>query len=475
MSTNMTVPTRTNLLSMGHAQHGKSSLMGALIYSVDIRNRPKSLVEWEHLFNSWRKESWWREHRAFAFVLDRTKEERVVEKSHTRVGQSISRTFHDIAINQRPFMVIDSPGHIDLFKNFMVGFTQADVGVLVVAANRVEEAWRSYEDLQRKDIKDWKQAGGAWVHSLLRGVFGLTHLIVAITKMDLSDYSKAHFEEAKEYSLKKIQSLGYYKSDKIPILPTCVYPSKLKSKNVAKNNEPAFDWHDGPTVEEAISTLPIPKRDVTSPVRLLIDSVRPLRGTYIISGELISGTLKLGDNVTIAPNQFGDSIQARVKRLFSLGDPAFLGFGEVQTVQRAHAGDIIGVDCGWGAGIREEIKRGAIMTSQESPVKVTTQLKARIFIMKSVSPIRVGATELDFHLGTFQSSCIISNIPELHHSVSANSNNFNALRSGDNATVILESRLPTPVDVSIDNPRLQRLALLQQGFVIGGGVLIAPL
>ena len=142
-----------NLVVIGHVDHGKSTTVGRLLYdsgNVDEQSMKKLKEKAQELGKSGFE---------FAFVMDNLKEERergvTIDLSHKRFE---TPKFY--------FTIIDAPGHRDFIKNMITGASQADAGILVVAANDGIMA-------QTKE------------HVFLARTLGVDQLIIAVNKMDM--------------------------------------------------------------------------------------------------------------------------------------------------------------------------------------------------------------------------------------------------------------------------------------------------
>ncbi|SAM02950.1 hypothetical protein [Absidia glauca] len=174
--------THVNVVVIGHVDSGKSTTTGHLIYKcggIDKRTIEKFEKEAAELGKGSFKYAW---------VLDKLKAER-------ERGITIDIALWKFETPKYHVTVIDAPGHRDFIKNMITGTSQADCGILIIAAGTGEFEAGISKDGQTRE------------HALLAFTLGVRQLIVAINKMDSTKWSEQRFNEIiKEVSgfIKKI-------------------------------------------------------------------------------------------------------------------------------------------------------------------------------------------------------------------------------------------------------------------------------
>src|SRR5271157_2680518 len=199
-----------NLAVIGHIDHGKSTLVGRLLFETGAVPA--------HIIDQYRKEaeSKGKATFEFAWVMDSLKEER-------ERGITIDIAHKRFDTDKFYFTVVDCPGHRDFVKNMITGASQADAAVLVVAA----------PDGVMAQTKE---------HIFLSRTLGINQLIVAINKMDAVDYSEAKYKEVVEQVSGILKMVGF-KPSEIPFVPT----SAFYGDNVVTLSQKT-PWYKGPTM-----------------------------------------------------------------------------------------------------------------------------------------------------------------------------------------------------------------------------------
>jgi elongation factor 1-alpha len=415
-----------NLVIIGHVDHGKSTMVGHILYRLGYFDQ-KTIQMIEEEAKKMGKESF-----KFAWLLDRMKEER-------ERGVTISLSYMKFETKKYFFTIIDAPGHRDFVKNMITGASQADAAILVVSARKGEfEAGMSPEGQTRE-------------HALLARTMGINQLIVAINKMDAAEppYSEKRYQEVKEVLGKFLKSLGY-NIEKIPFIPV----SAWTGENLIERS-PNMPWYTGLVLVEALDMLEVPSKPVDKPLRIPIQDVYAISGVGTVPvGRVETGVLKVGDKLIFNP-------------------PGVIG--EVRSIETHHTkiekaepGDNIGFNV---RGVeRKDIKRGDVAGHPTNPPTVSDEFTARIFVMWHPTAITVGYTPV-VHVHTASVACRITEIiakldPRTGKEVEKNPQ---FLKQGDAAIVKFKPIKPLVIEKYSDFPALGRFAMRDMGKTIGIG------
>jgi len=186
-----------NLAVIGHIDHGKSTLVGRLMYDTGA-------VE-AHVIEKYKEEAKakGKESFAFAWVMDSLKEER-------ERGITIDIAHQRFDTDKYYFTVVDCPGHRDFVKNMITGASQADAAILVVSGKDSVQA-------QTKE------------HVFLSRTLGINQLIIAINKMDEVNYDEAKYNKAKEDVSALLKIVGFKPADQL--LRAITLPARARIQN----------------------------------------------------------------------------------------------------------------------------------------------------------------------------------------------------------------------------------------------------
>ncbi|RZN56789.1 MAG: translation elongation factor EF-1 subunit alpha [Candidatus Methanomethylicota archaeon] len=418
-----------NLLVMGHVDHGKSTLVGHLMYLAGNLD-PRYLATLEEEAKKSGKEF-----AKFAWLGDKLKEER--ERDMT-----IDLSFWKFETPKYFFTIIDAPGHRDFVKNMITGASQADCAILVISAKRGE-----YE-------AGMGTGGQTREHAFLAKTLGVNQLIVAVNKMDdpTVNYSEQRFNEVKDGVLKFLKMVGYDTS-KIHVIPI----SAWKGDNILKIS-PNTPWYKGLTLFEALDTFVPPEKPINKPLRVPIQDVYSITGVGTVPvGRVETGVMRVGMNVIFMPaNKVGEvkSIETHHTR-----------------IEEALPGDNIGFNVKGVA--KTDIKRGDVCGDLNKPPTVAETFKGRIFVLYHPTAIAAGYTPV-LHIHT---ATVATTFLELEKKIDPKTGAVIEekpafLKQGDSAIVTFKPMKPVALEVYQDIPQLGRFAIRDMGRTIAAGVVI---
>lgn len=418
-----------NLVVIGHVDHGKSTLVGHILYRLGLVDQ-KTVQMLEEEAKKRGKESF-----KFAWLLDKLKEER-------ERGVTIALTYMKFETRRYIFTIIDAPGHRDFVKNMITGASQADAALLVVSARKGEfEAGMSPEGQTRE-------------HAILAKTMGINQLIVAVNKMDATEppWSQKRYEQIKTILGKFLKSLGYDIS-KVPFIPV----SAWTGDNLIERS-PNMPWYNGPTLVEALDSLEPPPKPIDKPLRIPIQDVYAISGVGTVPvGRVETGVLRVGDKVVFMP-------PAKV------GEVRSIETHHVR-IEKAEPGDNIGFNV---RGVsKRDIRRGDVAGHLDNPPTVAEEFTARVFIIWHPTAITVGYTPV-IHIHT---ASVASRIVEIKAKLDPRTGkvveeNPQFIKMGDAAIVRFKPIKPLVVEKYSDFPPLGRFAMRDMGKTIGIGVVV---
>ncbi|MCD6414189.1 MAG: translation elongation factor EF-1 subunit alpha [Candidatus Diapherotrites archaeon] len=408
-----------NLVFIGHVDHGKSTLVGRILYdsgSIDENTMRKLKEEADKLGKATFE---------YAFVMDRLKEER-------QRGLTIDLAHKDFKTNKYYFTIIDAPGHRDFVKNMITGASQADAAVLVVA---VQEGVQP----QTKE------------HAFLARTLGIKQLIVAINKMDTTNYSEESFKKAKDDVEKLLKTIGYKDTD-VKYIPTSAY----EGANIVKKSTDKTPWYNGPSLLEGLDELNPPEKPVGKPLRVPVQDVYTIKGVGTVPvGRVETGVMKIGQKIVVMPS----GAKGEIKTIEM----------HHQQMEKAEPGDNIGFNIR-GIG-REDVKRGDVVGDDAHPPTVAKEFTAQIVVLQHPSAIAAGYTPV-FHCHTAQVACTITELLKKldPKTGSVKEENPKFLKTGDVAIVKVVPTKPMCIETAKDFPQLGRFAVRDMGMTVAAGM-----
>jgi len=416
-----------NLVIIGHVDHGKSTLVGHLLYltgAVDER----TIRQFEEEADKIGKGSF-----KFAWVLDKLKEER-------ERGLTIDIAFWKFETNKYYFTIIDAPGHRDFIKNMITGTSQADAAILVVSARKGEfEAGIGVGGQTRE-------------HAYLAFTLGVNQIVVAVNKMDdvSVNWSEDRYNEVKNEVSDLLKSVGF-KIENVDFVPV----SAWTGDNITKSSD-KMPWYKGPTIVEALDKFVVPPKPLDKPLRIPIQDVYTITGVGTVPvGRVETGVLKVGDTVVFQPANKE---------------------GEVKSIEMHHEsspeaipGDNIGFNV---RGIaKKDLRRGDVAGHKTNPPTVAKEFTGQMVVIQFPSAISVGYCPV-VHAHTAQVACrftqLIAKIDRRTGQVVEDNPNY--IKRGDAALVKLEPTRPMCVELYKEIPQLGRFAVRDSGATVAVGI-----
>ncbi len=395
---------------VGHVDHGKSTLIGRLLYDTDSLSDEK-IEEVRRTCESLGREM------EFGFVIDHLEEER-------SQGITIDTAQIFFKTGRRRYVIIDAPGHKEFIKNMITGASQGEAALLIVdAVDGVKEQTRR--------------------HAYLLKLLGLEQVIVIINKMDLAAYAEARFNEVKQELMSFLTALG--------VSPICIIPiSARDGENVVASSE-KMPWYQGPAVLDALDTFTSGVPAVDLPLRLPIQDVYKIQDRRILVGRVATGRIRVGDELTFLP-QGKRSVVGSIEMLW-------------KDRSEAEAGESIGLTLADPLFI----ERGAVACPTCDTPAATSLFRATLFWM-SAKPFRNGE-RLILRLATQETPVDIKIEGKIDSStLNPILENPDAVLKTEVALVSITTRKPVVVEDFKHIQELGRFVLVRDMDVVAGGI-----
>jgi len=320
----------------GSVDDGKSTLIGRLLFdSKSIFEDQLEAVE----ASSKRRGD---ENVNLALLTDGLKAER-------EQGITIDVAYRYFATPKRKFIIADTPGHIQYTRNMVTGASTANLAIILV-------------DARKGVIEQTKR------HSFIANLLRIQHVVLAINKMDLVDYSQEVYDQI----VSDYQEFASRLDNIIDITPIPI--SALNGDNVVEKSK-AMDWYEGPSLLYHLENVYVGGEenhvDARFPVQWVIrpmsDQWHDYRG---YAGRVAGGVFKPGDEITVLPSGFA----SRVKTVHTADGELEEGFAPQSVTLTLH--DEI------------DISRGDMIVKKNNPPQVGQDLEAMIcwFSNKAMPP-----------------------------------------------------------------------------------------
>ncbi|KAA1184404.1 sulfate adenylyltransferase subunit CysN [Rhizobium tropici] len=310
-------------LTCGSVDDGKSTLIGRLLYDT------KSLFDDE--LSTLRKENTQYGTTGndidLALLLDGLDAER-------EQGITIDVAYRFFSTPKRAFIVADAPGHEEYTRNMVTGASTAELAIVLIDGRH---------GVQQQTKR----------HSFIASVLGISHLVLAVNKMDLLLYEQDAYEKIVTDYMAFAEGLGFKSVTPIPISARYAANITTKSKETP--------WYDGPSLLDHLETVSIDRDGSKKPFRFPVQWVnRPDLNFRGFSGQVASGSVSVGDAVTVAKS----GQQTTVRRIVTYN-------GDQTTAVEGQAVTLVLND-------EVEVARGNLLVSPRERPNVADQFQAHI-------------------------------------------------------------------------------------------------
>ncbi len=252
-------------ISCGSVDDGKSTLIGRMLYEAQLvfEDQVATLLKDSKKLGTQGGDI------DFALLVDGLAAER-------EQGITIDVAYRFFGTDHRKFIVADTPGHEQYTRNMVTGASTADVAVILV-------------DASQGVLTQTRR------HSFLASLLGISHVVLAVNKMDLVNYDPAVFAQIESDYLAFAEALNFASITSIPL-------SALQGDNVIERSR-RTDWYSGPTLLGYLETVEVAASNLDADFRLPVQWVnRPNADFRGFAGTVAAGSIAPGEAVQVLPS-----------------------------------------------------------------------------------------------------------------------------------------------------------------------------
>jgi bifunctional enzyme CysN/CysC len=311
----------------GSVDDGKSTLIGRLLYE----SHALFVDQLARLESDSKAVGTQGDELDFALLFDGLAAER-------EQGITIDVAYRHFSTDRRHFIVADAPGHEQYTRNMVTGASTADCAVILV-------------DIRKGILTQTRR------HSHIVSLLGIKDVILAVNKMDLAGYSEPRFAELEREYRDFAAQIGLERISCIPV-------SALVGDNVWTRSD-RMPGYEGPTLMAYLESVEVDQaRMQDAPFRLPVQWVnRPHHQFRGYAGTVVSGSIRPGDQVVVAPS----GRETQVDQIVTIdGDLELAVAG--QSVTLTLADDL-------------DVSRGDVLARSDQPPGVADQFEATIIWM----------------------------------------------------------------------------------------------
>ena len=404
---------KLNIVVVGHVDHGKSTLIGRLLFDTD--SLPQGAIEKVKRISGEKGKSF-----EYAYLLDAFEEEQ-------KQGITIDITMIQFFTKLRDYVIIDAPGHKEFLKNMISGAASAEAAFLLIDAE---------EGIQEQSKR----------HGYILSLLGIKKVYVLVNKMDLVDYSEERFNEIQVQFNEFLNNLNIYPEKYIPI-------SAFNGENITSKSS-KMPWYKGHTILENMDSIEKEKGIEERALRFPIQDVYKFDNRRIIAGKIESGTLKVGDEIAIYPS----GKTTRVK--------------SVEYWQEKDKKDTVSAGNSIGITVEDEFfnKRGEIICHKDNYVTTANVFNANVFWLgkNDLLPgkkykLKISTQETEFE--------VISINKVIDAATLKSSETSNSIKKNDVAEVTIKTKVPVCFDEFSNIQAMGRFVIIDDYNTSGGGII----
>src|SRR2546428_2719852 len=400
------------IVIVGHVDHGKSTLVGRLLYDTH------SLLEgkYEQTYERCRRRGVQFE---WAFLLDAFQSER-----DQNITIDAAQTWFRTA--KRQYVIIDAPGQQEFLKNMITGAASADAAFLLIAAN--------------EGVCDQSRQ-----HAYLLELLGISQVTVLVNKMDLVGYEQSVFERIEQEYRQFLQQVG--------IEPQCFIPVAARDGANITTLSSQMPWYDGLTAVEALDQFHSQALPPDLPLRFPVQDVYRFDHRRILAGRIEAGRLSVGDKLVFWPHNKTGIVNS-------------IETWNAPRKETAFAGESVGIT------LKEQIfvERGHLASHDQQGPALTTHFEARVFWVGRSALIR--GKQYKLKLATQEVECEVARIQKVIDAATLKGavTDRDYVERNEVAALTIRTKQPVVLD---DHPKIAetgRFVIVDGTDVAGGGI-----
>lgn len=402
------------IVVVGHVDHGKSTVIGRLLH--DTNSLPEGTINKVKRIAKETGKPF-----EYAYLLDAFEEEQ-------KQGITIDTTQIQFHTRKRDYVIIDAPGHKEFLKNMISGAANAEAAFLIIDAK---------EGVQEQSKR----------HAYILSLLGIKKVYIVMNKMDLVDYSQEIYNRIRSEMTEFLASLKVYPIDYIPV-------SAFYGENMLHSSD-ILSWYQGYSVIEAMDHIKKEKGLGEKPLRFPIQDVYKFDDRRIIAGRIETGTLKVGDEITIYPE----------------GKKTY-----VKTIEHwleKDKKDVIAAGESVGITVADEFfnKRGEIISFECTKPLISNSFRANIFWMGKNDLVK--NKKYKIKLATQEVEVELEQILKVIDATSlSSSDTVSKVALNDVAEVIITTKEAVAFDTFADSNVTGRFVIVDSYDVAGGGIIV---